>query len=110
MARRYGRPIQFPVKTKDTLMAQFLIERQIPGVERMSPVELQAVARKSNHVLADLGSEIRWIHSYIVDGRTFCVYEAPDEELIKEHARLSGFPCNKILKVQGMIDPRTGNA
>ena len=91
-------------------MPQFLIERQIPGIEHMSPHELQAVARKSNKVLADLGSEIRWLHSYIVDGRTFCVYEATDEELIREHARLTGFPCNKILKVQGMIDPRTGTA
>jgi hypothetical protein len=91
-------------------MSQFLIERQIPGIERMTASELQAVARKSNRVLADLGSEIRWLHSYIVDGRTFCVYEAPDEELIREHARLSGFPCNKILKVQGMIDPKMGHA
>lgn len=91
-------------------MPQFLIERQIPGIERMSPPELQAVARKSNRVLADLGSEIRWIHSFIVDGKTFCLYEAPDEELIREHARLTGFPCNKILQVQGMIDPRMGQA
>jgi hypothetical protein len=89
-------------------MPQFLIERQIPGIERMSSSELQAVARKSNRVLADLGSEIRWLHSYIVDGRTVCVYEAPDEELIREHARMSGFPCNKISRVQGMIDPKTG--
>ena len=91
-------------------MPQFLIERQIPGIERMSPHELQAVARKSNKVLADLGSQIRWIHSYIVDGRTFCLYEATDEELIREHARLTGFPCNKILRVQGMIDPGWGIA
>ena len=91
-------------------MPQFLIERQIPGIEKMSTSELQAVARKSNKVLADLGSEIRWIHSYIVDGKTFCVYVAPDEELIREHARLSGFPCNKILQVQGMIDPKTEHA
>ena len=91
-------------------MPQFLIERQIPGIERMSPQELQAVARKSNRVLADLGSQIRWIHSYIVDGRTFCVYEATDEELIREHARLTGFPCNKISLVQGMIDPGWGTA
>ena len=89
-------------------MPQFLIERQIPGVEAMSPEELRAVARKSNRVLADLGNDIRWIHSYIVDGRTYCVYMAPDEDLIREHAKLSGFPCNRILKVQGMIDPDTG--
>ncbi len=91
-------------------MPQFLIERQIPGIERMTASELQAVARKSNRVLADLGSEIRWLHSYIVDGKTFCVYTAPDEELIREHARLSGFPCNKILRVQGMIEPGMGHA
>jgi hypothetical protein len=89
-------------------MPMFLIERQIPGVERMSSAELKAVARKSNHVLADLGSQIRWHHSYIVDGRTFCLYEATDEELIREHARLSGFPCNKITRVQGMLDPGMG--
>jgi len=89
-------------------MPQFLIERHIPGIERMSPSELRAVARKSNGVLADLGSEIQWIHSYIVDGKTFCVYLAPDEDLIREHARLSGFPCNKITQVQGMIDPTMG--
>ncbi|MEQ1857649.1 MAG: DUF4242 domain-containing protein [Longimicrobiales bacterium] len=91
-------------------MAQFLIERQIPGVERMTPSELQAVARKSNSVLADLGSEIRWLHSYIVEGRTFCLYEAPDEELIREHARLTGFPCNKITRVAGTLEPKMGRA
>jgi hypothetical protein len=91
-------------------MPQFLIERQIPGIERMTPSELQAIARKSNRVLADLGSEIRWLHSYIVDGRTVCVYEATDEELLLEHARLSGFPCNKITRVQGMIEPAMGKA
>ena len=88
-------------------MPQFLIERHIPGIERMGPQELQAVARKSNRVLADLGSQIRWIHSYVVDGKSFCVYEAPDEELSREHGRLSGFPCNKILEVLRMIDPGT---
>lgn len=91
-------------------MPQFLIERQIPGIERMTPSELQAVARKSNRVLADLGSQIRWLHSYIVDGRTFCLYEAPDEDLIREHAQLSGFPCNKITRVVGMLDPAMGHA
>lgn len=91
-------------------MPQYLIERQIPGIEKMSPEEHRAIARKSNRVLADLGSEIRWIHSYIVDGKTFCVYVAPDEELIREHARMSGFPCNKIQLVTAMIDPATEKA
>lgn len=90
-------------------MPQFLIERHIPGVERMTPQELRAVARKSNRVLADLGSEIRWLHSYVVDDKIYCVYMAPDEELIREHSRLAGVPCNKILEVMRMIDPSTGN-
>ena len=91
-------------------MPQYLIERHIPGIEKMTGEELRSVARKSNRVLADLGSEIRWIHSYIVNGKTFCVYVAPDEELIREHARMSGFPCNTIQLVTGMIDPGTETA
>lgn len=89
-------------------MQHFLIERHIPGIEKMTESELEAVARKSNKVLADLGSEIRWIQSYIVDGMTYCVYMAPDEELIREHSRLSGFPCNRITSIKGIIDPTIG--
>jgi hypothetical protein len=91
-------------------MPQYLIERNIPGIEKMTAEELKSVARKSNRVLADLGSEIRWIHSYIVHGMTYCVYVAPDEDLIREHARMSGFPCNKIQLVTGMIDPGSEQA
>jgi hypothetical protein len=91
-------------------MPQFLIERHIPGIESMSPEELCAVARKSNQALADLGSEIRWLHSYVVNGKTFCVYTAPDEELIHAHAQLTGFPCNHIIRVETMIGPETANA
>jgi hypothetical protein len=76
---------------RDERIPQYLIERHIPGIEQMTAGELQAVARESNGVLADLGGEIEWIHSYIVDGKTFCIYRAPDEELIREHARMSGF-------------------
>lgn len=88
-------------------MPQFLIERQIPGVERMSREELKSVARRSNSVLADLGAQIQWLHSYVVKGRTYCVYNAPDEELIREHARITGFPCNQIMEVCNMISPAT---
>lgn len=89
-------------------MPQYLIERHIPGIERMSPEELKSVARKSNSVLADLGSEIQWLHSYVVNGKTYCVYNAPDEELIREHARMTGFPCNRIIQIQEVINPGTG--
>ena len=91
-------------------MPQFLIERHIPGVECMSGAELKSVARRSNSVLADLGSDIQWLHSYVVNGKTYCVYLAPDEELIREHARLTGFPCNTITEVQQVISPETGQA
>jgi len=89
-------------------MPQYLIERNIPGVHCMSAEELKSVARKSNSVLADLGDEIQWLHSYVVDGKTYCVYNAPDEELIREHARMTGFPCNRIIEIQKIINPETG--
>mgnify|MGYP001818918085 CR=1 FL=1 len=89
-------------------MPQYLIERHIPGVESMSPDELKSVARKSNSVLADLGEEIQWLHSYVVGGMTYCVYTAPDEELIREHARMTGIPCNNITEIHNTINPDTG--
>ncbi len=89
-------------------MPMYLIERNIPGIECMTGEELKSVARRSNSVLADLGSEIQWLHSYVVNGKTYCVYYAPDEELIREHARMTGFPCNVIREVQNKISPDTG--
>jgi hypothetical protein len=89
-------------------MPQYLIERHIPGIERMSAGELKSVARKSNSVLADLGAEIQWLHSYVVEGKTYCVYIAPDEELILEHARMTGFPCNTITRIERIINPDSG--
>jgi hypothetical protein len=89
-------------------MPQYLIERHIPGVECMSAEELKSVARKSNSVLADLGEDIIWLHSYVVDGKTYCVYQAPDEELILEHSRMTGFPCNRITEICHTISPATG--
>jgi len=89
-------------------MPQYLIERHIPGIECMSADELKSVARKSNSVLADLGEQIQWLHSYVVGGKTYCVYRAPDEELIREHARMTGFPCNNISEIQKIINPDTG--
>ena len=91
-------------------MPQYLIERHIPGVESMSPDELRSVARKSNNVLADLGDDIQWVQSYVVDGMTYCVYNAPDEDLIREHARMTGFPCNRIIRVRKVINPDTGRS
>ena len=89
-------------------METYIIERHIPGIENMSADEWKAIARKSNGVLADLGSQLRWIHSYVMGGKTYCVYEAADEELIREHAKLGGFPCNVITPVRGMLEPAMG--
>ena len=88
-------------------MPKFLIERNIPGIERWGPDQMKAVARKSNDVLADLGTQIQWIQSYVVSGKLFCVYIAPDELLIREHARLGGFPCNSVTRIAEVIDPTT---
>ena len=89
-------------------MQKFLIERQIPGVEGWGPDQLRAVARKSNSVLRGMGSSIQWVHSYVLTGKLYCIYLAEDEALIREHARLGGFPCNNVTKVEGVMDPTTG--
>jgi hypothetical protein len=86
-------------------MHKYVIERNIPGVGKMSLAELQTVARRSINVLSDLGVEIQWIESYICDDKIYCVYLSADEELIREHGRLTGIPCNSILKISRVIDP-----
>jgi hypothetical protein len=88
-------------------MQRFLIERQIVGVEKWGPDQLRAVARKSNGVLRDMGTQIQWIQSYVVPGKIYCVYLAEDEALIREHARLGGFPCNNVTRIEGLMDPTT---
>lgn len=91
-------------------MPKFLIERQIPGVERWGPDQLKAVARKSNEVLEGLGTQIQWIQSYVAPGRLYCVYISPDEALIREHAKLGGFPCNNVTRIDRVIDPTTAES
>ena len=88
-------------------MPKFVIEREIPGVGGSGPEALEAIARKSNLVLQGLGPSIQWLHSYFVDNKTYCVYVAPSEALIREHARLSGFPANRISEVKAIVDPTT---
>src|SRR5580658_5519369 len=81
-------------------MPQFVIEREIPGAGNLSDAELQAVARKSVGVLKDMGPEIKWLHSYVTGDKVYCVYLAPDEETVREHARRGGFPANRISAVR----------
>jgi len=93
----------------EVAMPQYVIEREIPGAGNLTDEELQAVARKSVGVLKELGPEIKWLHSYVTGDKVYCVYLAPDEETIREHARRGGFPANRISAVRRMIDPSTAN-
>lgn len=91
-------------------MNKYIIERDIPGVDKLSPAELKGAARTSNAALAELGSDrVQWLESFVTEDKTFCVYLAEDAEAVREHARISGFPANKITRVGGMISPATAN-
>ncbi|MCH6484150.1 DUF4242 domain-containing protein [Pseudoxanthomonas sp. LH2527] len=88
-------------------MPRYLIERDIEGAGLMTPAELKAVAQTSCRVLEDLGPRVQWEHSYVTDDRVYCVYRAPNEDLVLEHARRGGFPVDRISVVAQVIDPLT---
>jgi hypothetical protein len=89
-------------------MPKYVIERELPGAGKLNDAELQAISEKSNQVLAELGPDIRWLESYVTDDKIYCVYVAPDPDIIYEHARCGGFPANSVVKVSRVIDPSTG--
>lgn len=88
-------------------LRKFIIERDIPGAGSLEREQLRGAAAKSNGVLRDLGPDIQWVESYVAADKTFCVYLAKDEDIIKQHASISGFPATKITEVRKMIDPTT---
>jgi hypothetical protein len=88
-------------------MPKYVIERELPGAGKLSPQELQAVSQKSCSVLRNLGPTIQWIHSYVTDDKIYCIYSAPNEKLIRDHATQGGFPANRISEVKQIIDPNT---
>jgi Nickel responsive protein SCO4226-like len=88
-------------------MPKFLIEREIPGAGKLSPAELQGVSQKSCSVIRNIGAKIQWLESYVTDDKIYCVYIAPDEATIREHAKQGGFPANRISAIRRMIDPTT---
>jgi len=88
-------------------MPKFLVERVIPGAGSLTPQELYAISQKSCGVLRDMGPQIQWVHSYITENKIYCVYIAPDEAAVREHAEAGGFPANVISRISGMIDPTT---
>ena len=89
-------------------MPKYLIERDIPALGNLTSVQLGEVSRKSCHVLQRLAPRVQWIQSYVTQDKLYCVYIAANEETVREHARLGGFPANRISEVKTIIDPVTG--
>ena len=91
-------------------MKRYVIERNLPGVGQMNGKELKGAAETSNGALAKLAGQVQWVHSYVADDKTFCIYLAETEEAVKQHAKLSGFPATRITEVKNIIDPMTAAA
>ena len=88
-------------------MSRYVIERELPGAGKLSTDELRAISQKSCDVLDELGPSIQWVESFVTDDKIYCVYEAPNKEIIKEHAKKGGFPANRIEEIRTMISPAT---
>ncbi len=88
-------------------MPKYVIEREIPEAGKLSAEELQGISQKSCGVLQEMGPQIQWVHSYVTDDKIYCVYIAPNEAMVKEHAEKGGFPANRISEVRSIIDPTT---
>jgi hypothetical protein len=88
-------------------MPKYVIERELAGAGALPAETLQAISQKSCGVLKELGPQIQWVQSYITDNKIYCIYIAPNAEMVREHARLGGFPANSVNEVKGIIDPTT---
>jgi hypothetical protein len=91
-------------------MPKYVIEREIPEAGKLSAEQLQAISQKSCGVLENLGPKIQWLQSYVTDDKIYCVYIAPNEEMVREHAKQGGFPANRVSEVKQVIDPTTAEA
>jgi len=88
-------------------MPKFVIERDLPGAGSLKPQELNAISQKSCGVLKNMGPQIQWVHSYVTQDKIYCIYIAPDEKTVREHASQGGFPANRVSEIKTMIDPTT---
>src|SRR5919199_4723823 len=95
---------------RGTTMPKFLIEREIPGAGDLSPEQLRAISQKSCGVLRGMGPQIQWVQSYVTGDKVYCVYIAPDEEMVREHAAQGGFPANRVSEIKSVIDPTTAES
>ncbi len=91
-------------------MPKYVIEREIPNAGKLSKAELQGISQKSCSALRNLGPEIQWVQSYVTDDKIYCIYIAPNEQIVREHANQGGFPANRISQVKSVIDPTTAEA
>jgi hypothetical protein len=91
-------------------MPKFVIERELPGAGKLSAAELQGISQKSCGVLNSMGPKIQWVQSYVTDDKIYCVYIAPDEATVREHATKGGFPANRVSRIATMIDPTTSES
>jgi hypothetical protein len=94
-------------RVKEFIMPKFVIERELPGAGRLKPQELNAISQKSCGVLSKMGPQIQWVHSYVTQDKMYCIYIAPDEKTVREHATQGGFPANRVSEIKAMIDPTT---
>ena len=88
-------------------MPKFVIERELPGAGKLTPGELNAISQKSCGVLRELGPQVQWLESFVTDDKIYCIYIAPDEAAVREHATRGGFPANRVSQIRRMIDPTT---
>jgi len=88
-------------------MPKYVIEREIPGAGKLTPEQLKGISQTSCGVLSNMGPQIQWVHSYVTDNKIYCIYNAPNEEMVREHAKQGGFPANSVSKVSSIIDPVT---
>ncbi len=90
-------------------MPKYLIEREISGASKLSPEELRGISQKSCGVLRNMGPQIQWVQSYVTDDKIYCVYIAPNEDAVREHASRGGFPANRVSRISSIIDPTTAD-
>lgn len=96
-----------PKSQRESAMPKYVIERELPGAGKLSPEELKGISQKSCGVLSKMGPQIQWVHSYVTGDKIYCVYVAPNEKMVREHAEQGGFPANRVSAVTSVIDPTT---
>jgi hypothetical protein len=95
------------IESESKTMPRFVIEREIPGAGKLTPEQLQGISQTSCGVLRQMGPQIQWVQSFVTDDKIYCIYIAPDEDTVRKHAQMGGFPANTVAQVRAVIDPTT---